>query len=122
MEIVGNQKKIFALQQPDEITFPFIVYQRNSLTTRYTKDYMGWINNVQFEIACVSNDYVQSLELANAVRNAVEWRYIRNEDLYIQRMDIDSINEYSIDANSGTVYVQSILVSMNIQPINTDNT
>ena len=34
----GNKKKIFALKQNENITFPFIVHSRSNLTTTYTKD------------------------------------------------------------------------------------
>ena len=110
-------KRIFALQQPDDINFPFIVYQRNSIIPNYNKDYMGWYNSVQFEIACVSDDYIQSLELANAVRYALEWHYWKDEQITIQRIDISSINEYALDTDNSTIFVQSILISMNILPV-----
>ena len=51
----GNKKKIFALKQNENITFPFIVHSRSNLTTTYTKDIeyirnVGWSNTVQFTI------------------------------------------------------------------------
>ena len=32
----GNKKKIFALKQNENISFPFIVHSRSNLTTTYT--------------------------------------------------------------------------------------
>lgn len=117
MSIVGNERKIFALQQPESITYPFIVYQRNSLYPQYTKDYEGWMNTCNVEIACVSNDYIQSLDLANAVRHAIEWYRWKDSDIYIHPIKIDSINEYIVDSDNGQAYVQSITTNISIEPI-----
>lgn len=120
MEVLGaskGTKRIFPIQQPDNINFPFIVYQRNSIIPQYTKDYMGWTNTVQFEIACVSNDYVQSLEIANKVRKAIEWYHWKDENINIVRINIDSINEYVVDTNNATVFVQSISISTSVNPV-----
>ena len=120
MEALGATQgttRIFPIQQPANINFPFIVYQRNSIIPLYTKDYMGWSNTVQFEIACVSNDYVQSLEIANKVRKAIEWYHWKDENINIIRINIDSINEYAIDSDNATVFVQSISISTSVNPV-----
>jgi len=118
MDILGTEtNKIFPLQQPENLSFPFIVIQRNSIMPTYTKDYMGWSNLVTFEIACVSNDYIQSLELANAVRNAIEWYRWQDSNINITRINIDMINEFVIDNDNAPAYVQSISISSNIDPI-----
>lgn len=110
--VLGNEaNKIFPLQQPQELQFPFIVYQRN-ITVEYTKPvptYGYWDNTVQFEIACVSNDYVQSLDVANACRHAIEGYGWDDAKIKIHPIRILTINESTIDSDSGTVFVQSIL-------------
>lgn len=116
------KKKIFPLQQPQDIKFPFIVYQRNSITPQYNKDYMGWTNMVQFEIGCVSNNYIQSLNIANAVRHAVEWYRWKDKDINITRINVDSINESIINADTGDVFVQSIFISFHCEPVQNTNT
>ena len=84
----GNKKKIFALKQNENITFPFIVHSRSNLTATYTKDIeflrnVGWSNTVQFTVCCVSDDYIQAIDLANAVRHSLETYRLKNEDIYI---------------------------------------
>lgn len=123
--ILGNdKKKIFALQQPDKISFPFIVFQRNSLSVSYTKDYplqFGWTNTLQFEIACVSDDYIESIELANAVRHSVEgYRWTDRDEnqnviIKIDPIRIVSVNEYVVDTDSSTAFVQSILITFDCE-------
>lgn len=124
-EILGtDKKKIFALQQPDKISFPFIVFQRNSLSVNYTKDYplqRGWTNNLQYEIACVADDYITSIELANAVRHSIEgYRWTDRDDeqniiIKIDPIKIVSVNEYVVDTDSSTVFVQSILITFDCE-------
>ena len=114
-----NKKKIFPLQQPDDIDFPFIVFQRNQLMVSYTKDYpmrVGWQNTLQFEIACVSNDYETSVDLANAVRHSIEgYRWTDRDEqnniiIKIDPIKIMSVDEYVVDTNSSTAFVQSITI------------
>ena len=76
-EILGSDEhKIFPLIQPDSLTFPYIVFQRSSVYPQYTKDLyigsgFGWTNTVNVIIKCVSNDYIESVELANPVKTVL---------------------------------------------------
>ena len=84
--IVGNDEhKIFPLLQPDNLNFPFIVHARTGLSVQYTKDieigHVGWCNTINYTITCVSNDYIQCIELANAVRHAVETYRWKDNDI-----------------------------------------
>ena len=100
--IIGdNEHKIFPLLQPDTLTFPFIVHSRTGLTVTYTKDIemgnVGWYNIVNYTISCVSNDYVQCIELANAVRHSVETYRWKTEDIYIHPIQLLTVAEYTTD-------------------------
>ena len=108
--IVGNDEhKIFPLLQPDNLTFPFIVHSRNSITVTYTKDIeygpVGWTNEVSYIVSCVSDNYIQCLELANAVRHAMETYRWKDEDIYIHPIQINYITEYTTEQNA---FVQEI--------------
>lgn len=100
--IIGtDEHKIFPLLQPENLSFPFIVHSRTGISVEYTKDIefgnTGWYNNVQYTISCVSNDYVQCVNLANAVRHAVECYRWKDKDIYIHPIQLVNVIEYTTD-------------------------
>ena len=112
--IIGdNEHKIFPLLQPDTLTFPFIVHSRTGLTVTYTKDIemgnVGWYNIVNYTISCVSNDYVQCIELANAVRHSVETYRWKTEDIYIHPIQLLTVAEYTTDTDAFVEELQFIM-------------
>ena len=107
-----NQHKIFPLLQPEQLTFPFIVHARTSLTTQYTKDMhmgIGWTNEVTYTVNCVSNDYIQCIELANAVRHALEGYGWKDSNICIDPIQLQQVSEYTIDDTTFVEELQFIL-------------
>lgn len=101
-DIIGNDEhKIFPLLQPTNLSFPFIVHARTGITVNYTKDieygHCGWYNTVNYTVSCVSDDYVQCVELANAVRHALETYRWKDEDIYIHPIQLLTVSEYTTD-------------------------
>ena len=101
-DIIGNDEhKIFPLLQPANLSFPFIVHARTGITVNYTKDieygHCGWYNIVNYTVSCVSDDYVQCVELANAVRHALETYRWKDEDIYIHPIQLLTVSEYTTD-------------------------
>ena len=101
-DIIGNDEhKIFPLLQPANLSFPFIVHSRTGITVNYTKDieygHCGWYNTVNYTVSCVSDDYVQCVELANAVRHALETYRWKDEDIYIHPIQLLTVAEYTTD-------------------------
>lgn len=101
-DIIGNDEhKIFPLLQPANLSFPFIVHARTGITVNYTKDieygHCGWYNIVNYTVSCVSDDYVQCVELANAVRHAIETYRWKDEDIYIHPIQLLTVSEYTTD-------------------------
>ena len=101
-DIVGNDEhKIFPLLQPANLSFPFIVHARTGITVNYTKDieygHCGWYNIVNYTVSCVSDDYAQCVELANAVRHALETYRWKDEDIYIHPIQLLTVSEYTTD-------------------------
>lgn len=88
--------KIFPLLANPDTTFPFIVYSRNNLTPVYTKD-MLTDNIANFTIIVVSDDYVESLEIANAVRHALEGYRYKDAIINIYPIRLQSITEETMD-------------------------
>lgn len=93
-------QRIFPLLQPDTLAFPFIVHSRTGISVQYSKDIglgLGWTNTVNYTVSCVSDDYVQCIELANAVRHAMEGvRYV-DEDIRIDEIMLLTVSEYTTD-------------------------
>lgn len=103
---LGLKDKIFPLLaqvivnpetgEEEEITFPFIVYSRTSLIPEYTKDLLTQ-NTVTLQIVCVSDDYVNSLEVANAVRHALELKGTSVDGMKIDPIRLQSITESTME-------------------------
>ena len=103
--IVGtDQHKIFPLLQPDNLKFPFIVHSRNSISVTYNKDLefgnIGWTNEIEYIVSCVSNDYIQALELANAVRHSLEGYRWYTEDFHMHPIQVSNISEWTTDTDT----------------------
>lgn len=88
---------IFPLIAEINTTFPFIVYKREAITPQYTKDY--WTSDeVMINVMVASNDYVQSIEIADLVRQSLdhkqgEYSGIKIRDLRLIQADEDFIDD-----------------------------
>lgn len=106
LSVLVDSDKIYPLRvelrlDPDtgeeqEITFPFIIYSRTSLEPTYTKNFLTE-NLLKYTVIVVSDDYDNSLEVANAVRHALEGKAIRNEYLNICPIKLDSVTEETME-------------------------
>ena len=92
------------------VSQPFITFQHGPIEPEYTKD-GGIVDKVQVMIVCCSNDYEQSIDIAAAVRSAVEYQRFEDEDTYIPYIIVEEITEDVIN----DTYVQQILISFDIQ-------
>lgn len=88
---------IFPLIAEINTTFPFIVYKREAITPQYTKDY--WTSDeVLINVMVASNDYVESIEIADLVRQSLdqkqgEYSGIKIRDLRLIQADEDFIDD-----------------------------
>lgn len=89
---------------------PFITFQHGPVEPDYTKDGVV-IDRVQVMIVCCSNDYEQSIDIAAAVRDTLEYQSYTDEDIYIPIIQIEEITEDVVN----DTYVQQILISFEIQ-------
>lgn len=69
-QLVGD--KSYPLSTKKQTTFPFIVYKRAGLTPNETKDRYGTGDNVCVEVIVADSDYTNSINIAEAVRAALE--------------------------------------------------
>lgn len=97
MNILNNDDtKIFTLSRNDELQFPFIAHYRMNIMPTYTKDF-HWTNSVSYSVKCVSDDYEQVLDLANAARHALETYRWKDNDITIFPMQLTGVSEYLIE-------------------------
>lgn len=103
IQIVGN--KIYPIVVEKETTYPFIVYKRSNVISDYSKDY-HFKDNVIMDIICVSNHYVNSVEIASLVRETLEDK---------QQGDIRSIKLESADEDFiDDAYIQTLTFNLTI--------
>ena len=107
MELIAANK-IFPLIANPDTTFPFIVYSRTNLIPTYTKDLLT-DNLVSFVVIVVSDNYVQSLNIANAVRHSLEGYRYQDNDIKIYPIKFDSITEETME----DAYIQRLSFSFN---------
>lgn len=94
---------------------PFITFQHGPIEPDYSKAPDGLVvDSVEVLIAVVATDYEQSVDIAQAVRSALEMMRYSDDYIYIPVMEIISIEESVVKDN----YVQEITVSFQIQPKN----
>lgn len=96
--------RVYPLIAEQSSSFPFIIYWRNSIqSSNYTKD--GFNEDfVEFTVVAVSENYTQSLMIANRLRKILEVRKITGEDIVITDIKMVDIDE-SWSENS---YVQTL--------------
>ena len=101
---------IFPLIANANTNFPYIVMQRTGIRANYSK--AGLIDdNVTIEIICVSNDYSQSIDIAQEVRNTLDAKRFRDEEILIDNIEIESITEEWAE----NAYLQRLVFNMNIR-------
>ena len=96
MKLVPKDK-IFGMIAHSGTSYPFIVYSRSALNPQYNKDLgiqnIGFTNTVQITVDIYSDKYVESLEVANAFRHALESKGWKDKDIYIDYFELVSASE-----------------------------
>ena len=83
--------------------FPYISFMHGNITSSYTKD--GWIeDSTEVTIICVSDDYGQTVEIAEAVRDLLENVQYKDDDIYISQLRLNGSTEDQIE----NVFVQRL--------------
>ncbi|MDT9702983.1 hypothetical protein, partial [Streptomyces sp. P17] len=67
---IGN--RLFPVLAKENTAYPFVIYKRSGLIPAYTKDKYSVEDTVFIDVVTVAEKYSESLEIANAVRNALE--------------------------------------------------
>ena len=98
-------QRIFPMIADLGTQFPYVAYSRTYITPTYTKDFYTE-DTVGIEIIVASNDYLESLAIANQIRSIFECKTLKTPELTITRITLSSVTEaYDDQANA---FVQRI--------------
>ena len=100
-EAVGT--KIYPIATKNEVPFPFIVYERDSVTPRYDKSGASVTDSV-VNVYVLSESYTQSIDIAEMVIDALE----REEALYDNFEVIGAIMQGASESYTANTFVQQI--------------
>lgn len=103
--------RIFAISTKESTTFPFIVYKRSSLTPGYTKDRYDTGDSVIVEVVVASDNYINSVEIAEAVRLSLENKRGKYESFNVTDAKLLSADEDFIE----DTFIQRLTFSFNTE-------
>lgn len=87
-EMVGT--KIFPIVADDDVKFPYIILERTSITPYTYKGGVGY-DKVTFQIKIADSDYINTINIAEKVRELLELRTSSNS--FFKRIEFSSCNE-----------------------------
>jgi hypothetical protein len=97
------ENKIYPLIANENTTFPFIVFKRSSFSTEYTKD--GVLeDSTQVDIIVASDNYSDSIEIADIVRTSLELKKGTFNNINIKECKLSSADEDYLE----NTYIQTL--------------
>ena len=112
-DIVGN--RIYPIIMPQGTAYPFVQFETSTASPDYTKDGVAGDNH-QIIVNCVAKTYWQSLELAEAVRSALELVTEEYDDYSVDDCRLDGCEEDYI--NELDAFVSTLTFSAESANIN----
>lgn len=108
-ELVG--KKIYPLVAEESVTYPFIIFTKESANGVYTKDLLTY-DSVTISIAIAAVNYFQTVAIAERVRQILE----NHRDGYFYNILLDNVTEDFVE----DTYIQQLqfLAKINIKYTN----
>lgn len=113
MSVISGDK-IFPIIAPSETTYPIITYTRDNIYPQYTKSAPcgGWSNSVQVTYKIYTgNDHDSGENIANELRNALEWVSYKDNDIKIHPIELISATEYFNDDS----YCQQLTFNVTVE-------
>ena len=116
MQLLGanRQNKIFPLIAKEGTQYPLVIYTRESISTRYTKPTYpvgGWDNTVSISYRIYSDKYDEALEIANLIRNILEGRNYKDQNIVINHVELVSCYESFVE----DAFVQTLTFSTMVE-------
>ena len=107
------EKKIYPLIAEESVTYPFIIFTKESISGNYTKDLL--VNDsVTISIAVAAANYFQTVEIAERVRQILE----NHRDEYFYNILLESVTEDFVE----DTYIQQLQFSAKINITYTSDT
>lgn len=107
-EVMARAKKVFPVVE-DSAELPYIVYRRTQFEQDPTKQFRG-AEAVTIEVLCYAADYTEGVELAEAVRAALDYAKGESDGLVMRSCYLsDSEEAWQDDA-----YVQQLIFRIQI--------
>lgn len=89
--------------------FPYVSFMHGNISSSYTKD--GWSEDTtEVTIIAVSDDYSQTVDIAEAVRDLLDNKAYKDDDIYISEMRLSGATEDQIE----NVFVQRLSFTVKI--------
>jgi hypothetical protein len=92
-----NKDNIFQLAALEGTPYPFVILRRDSVIPQYSKHLPGLtgvINTISLSVSVWSDNYNESIYIANIVRSLLENYSYENDDIKIYHIELSSVNEY----------------------------
>lgn len=99
-KVTGITQSIIPVFSPTEnLILPYVIYRRLKLDGRTAKTDPRRAESVEMEVACYASGYSESVDLAEAVRAALDHKTMSSEDLNLRSCTlVDSSETYEGDA------------------------
>lgn len=98
-----GRNKIFPIATKNEVEFPFIVYERESVTPRYDKSGQS-VTEFKVTVYVLAETYSESLEIGEMVVRALE----RKEATYTDFMVIGATMEGASESYTSNTFIQQL--------------
>lgn len=85
--------EIYPVIADHEAKYPFATYRRTGLTTYTTKNISNYSEHVLLDISIASQNYDESIELADKVKTALEHLKGIKDGIYVEGIDTIDANE-----------------------------
>ena len=104
-------RKIYPLVAEESVTYPFIIFTKESASGNYTKDLLLY-DTVSISVAVAAVNYFQTVQIAERVRQILE----NHRDGYFYNILLDNVTEDFVE----DTYIQQMQFSAKIN-INVSN-
>lgn len=101
--------RIYPLVIIDDVANPFIVFYRNNLESVADKNGV-FEDSVNYSVAVVADSYAQSCQIANAVRQRLEFKKVSGTDMVVFDSHLTNVQEnYIADSYVQTLTFQCVI-------------
>lgn len=108
-EVAAITTDVFPLMR-DKATLPYIIYRRSGISTRPVMRGFS-ADTLTYQLQCCAKEYAESLELASAVREALDGIQSEGHGLRIRSSQLIDAQEFF----SGDAFVQELTFSIKMQ-------